>query len=305
MNFYVVTPALNSAHFINSAIISVITQAGDFSVYYHIQDGGSTDETIDLLKQWEQLLSTRNPFIQCREIRFSWDSSKDTGMYDALNKGFSFLQVPDDGIMAWINTDDLYLPHSFSSAAAAFRDLPNLQWMGGAMFGAYRNEMLHRASNTSHPYPREYIKNFLCDGDSWEHLHQAPMFWKGSLWKKSGPLRSDLQYAGDYELWTRFAQHADFVHVPVELSVYLVRDDQLSRQDGYTNEKENIKPLSERQAIARRIKSFFSPTAPILVWENNKAKISRQSMTAAQSKKFYLYHGRFKDYLKQFFRRSK
>lgn len=297
MDFYIVTPTYNAAHYLNSAITSVVSQAGNFAIHYHIQDGGSADETVELLKEWEQLLKTNPPFLQCCEISFSWDSTPDGGMYDAINKGFDLLQVPDNGIMAWINTDDLYLPHAFSSAALAFRDIPDLEWIGGSMFGVYKNEMLHRAHNTQSPYPRDFIKNFLCDGDSWEHLHQAPMFWKGSLWKTAGPLNTNLKYAGDYELWTRFAQNSDFVHLPVELSIYLVRDDQLSRQSGYSDEKEKIKPLKERRIAAKEIKKFLPPSAPILTWENRKVRISHRSIAELQDKKFFFYYGRFKNFL--------
>ncbi|MBK6744385.1 MAG: glycosyltransferase [Hydrogenophilales bacterium] len=87
--FAVVTPSLNSAATINETILSVVSQRGDFAIRYHVQDGGSTDGTIDLLERWNQLLGESNvPWLGCKRVDFSYAVKPDDGVYDALNLAF-------------------------------------------------------------------------------------------------------------------------------------------------------------------------------------------------------------------------
>jgi len=72
MHIYVVTPAFNAVQTINRTINSVISQSGDFTIHYHVQDGGSTDGTVALLQQWQLVLTQgivhilqRRPFQLC------------------------------------------------------------------------------------------------------------------------------------------------------------------------------------------------------------------------------------------------
>ena len=84
MKIFIVTPCFNASQTIDRTIASVLMQAGDFELCYHVQDGGSTDGTIDLLKVWEQrIVSGLFPCL-CKGIRFSYASAPDAGMYDAI-----------------------------------------------------------------------------------------------------------------------------------------------------------------------------------------------------------------------------
>ena len=85
--FHLVTPVLNGARFIDEAIFSVVTQRGPFKICYHVQDGGSTDGTLDKLEQWQKRLATRDFGSRNACVEFSYSSEPDNGMYDAVNKG--------------------------------------------------------------------------------------------------------------------------------------------------------------------------------------------------------------------------
>jgi len=117
--FTIVTPSFNQGMFINDTIMSVLTQKGDFFIDYIIMDGGSKDNTIDVIKDWENKITKSksieiynkdfyydNKYIKCNGISYQWISCKDNGQVDALKKGFA------DGvgsIYAWLNSDDIYL----------------------------------------------------------------------------------------------------------------------------------------------------------------------------------------------------
>lgn len=250
-SFNIVTPAYNCAQFIDETIVSVLTQAGNFSIHYHIQDGGSTDGTLEKLQAWEERLKAPSPWVFCSHVEFSWESAPDSGMYDAINKGFDRLAVPAEGIMAWVNADDPYFPHAFSTVAAAFADLPDIEWFGGTIEVLHKNGVVERL-DYNQPYPMEMIKAYCCDDAHWRVLQQNGMFWKGALWKKAGPLNADLRYAGDFDLWPRFAEHAALWHSPTPVGLFRLRDGQLSQGSSYGDECNTIRPFAERQKAARK-----------------------------------------------------
>lgn len=272
--FYIVTPSRNSLAYIDNAVTGVATQAGDFSIRYHVQDGGSTDGTQQRLQEWQRFLTTPNPLVRCRHLEFTWRSEADSGMYQAVNRGFAFLDVPDNGIMAWANADDQYLPLAFSTAAKAFCDVSSMEWLGGGMLGSAAGALT--LAGSSLPHPAALIRAGYCDERHRPYLDQAPMFWRGSLWKKAGPLDESLRYAGDYELWPRFARHADFVRLPVPVCVYASHSGQLSRHRNpqgrtlYEEERDQVrKRARSRPVIPNFWRTAMQPAkGPALVMRN-------------------------------------
>src|ERR1700733_14150058 len=107
MRFNIVTPVLNGEEFLNETILSVVSQAGHFSIRYHVQDGGSTDATIKILTTWQNCLANGFP-ISCEGIEFSFASEPDRGLYDAVRRGFA--ACGDADVMTWINADDRFEP---------------------------------------------------------------------------------------------------------------------------------------------------------------------------------------------------
>src|SRR6516165_1477242 len=89
--FLVVTPAFQSARFIDDTILSVVSQQGDFRIRYHVQDGGSSDGTLAALERWAATLESGAFPLLCAGVTFSFCSEPDGGMYDAINRGFAHL----------------------------------------------------------------------------------------------------------------------------------------------------------------------------------------------------------------------
>lgn len=261
----IVTPTYNSAQYLEETIISVVGQAGDFIIQYHIQDGGSTDGTLEIIKKWEKILASPSPWLHCREVRFSWKSEPDNGMYDAINKGFHSLHIPDDGIMAWINSDDIYFQYAFATADKAFQDVPELLWFGGVTDLYLPAKTLLIPIDYQAPYPTDVIKAGCCDDSHWRVLQQNGMFWKKSLWDTAGGLNAALRYAGDFALWIRFAEYAPFVHFPFHVGTFRVREGQLSQHNGYNEEMEDTCPREQRKASMNNFLQQWGPLhAPVL-----------------------------------------
>jgi len=90
---------LNQGRFLEETIRSVLTQEGNFSIDYILVDGGSTDDSIAIVKKYESLLLARDWSIRCRDIRFRWLSERDNGQSDAINKG---LRMPRE--ISWVGS---------------------------------------------------------------------------------------------------------------------------------------------------------------------------------------------------------
>jgi glycosyltransferase involved in cell wall biosynthesis len=184
-SFHIVTPSYNQGEFIERTIDSVLANNPK---YYWIIDGDSTDSTLDILR--------------LQEKKLQWISEEDTGQPNAINKGFSnILDMEDDLIVGWVNSDDLYLPDTLKLVEEAFSD-PTVMWVTGDV------EVIDANDNVIDYYhgsfansPSEWLKGFA-QGFSYAVLQPAT-FWRASIFKKAGFLREDLQYSFDHEFFFR------------------------------------------------------------------------------------------------------
>ena len=208
----VVSPNYNYARTLERTIKSIVDQKYS-NLEYIIIDDGSTDESLDTIKKYAADISI-------------WQHQENTGQYNAINRGFE--QATGD-IMAWLNSDDMYLPWTLHVVAEIFEQFPEIQWITGRptqiQNGVIRNV------GTLQPYPQEFIATGLFRGDRLGWIQQESVFWRRSLWEKAGPLRTDLKYAADFELWTRFAEHAELVSVSCILGGFFVRQSNRHRQN--------------------------------------------------------------------------
>ncbi|MBR1981201.1 MAG: glycosyltransferase [Akkermansia sp.] len=114
MKFYIVTPTFNALSWLQCCIRSVADQVGDgVEVHHHVQDGASTDGTTEWLAEWQQAHSGDAGYT------FTYESAKDGGMYDAINKAWE--KMPSDAdVTAHLNSDEQYLPRALKGVAEAF-----------------------------------------------------------------------------------------------------------------------------------------------------------------------------------------
>lgn len=119
MKFYIVTPTYNSLHWLPRCIRSVADQVGrDVEVHHHVQDGASSDGTVEWLAQWKQ------NHMDVPGYQFTYESAVDAGMYDAINKAWQ--KLPDSADMtAHLNSDEQYLPDTLQRIAHWVTKKPN------------------------------------------------------------------------------------------------------------------------------------------------------------------------------------
>lgn len=241
---YVCTPVFNAVNTIDQTIQSVISQAGVFFLHYHIQDGGSTDGTIEKIKSWSLIIDMHPELVNCSSLTFSYESAADSGMYDALSKGFERLQVTKNALMTWINADDILVPGAISTISKIFKEHPNESWIIPSTFTVGVNSE-HRGIGASyHPSTPQQIANGSCNGNKVAFIQQEGSFFKSDLWFAVGGLNSDLKLAGDWDLWRRMALVTNPLYTSYKLGVFRKRPGQLgSNTSGYASEINDILKL--------------------------------------------------------------
>lgn len=196
-----VTPSYNHAQYLGATIESIISQNYP-NLTYHVQDGGSIDGTLDLLKSLVE--------------RISWTSAPDKGQSNAINLGFA---GADCEIMAYLNSDDMLLPGTLAYVANYFTSHPDVDVVYGHRVFIDREGLeVGRAVLPSH------------DGKALQYADYIPqetMFWRKRVWDRIGPIDESFHYAMDWDFIMR-AQEAGFkfVRLPRFLACFRIHDAQ-------------------------------------------------------------------------------
>jgi glycosyltransferase involved in cell wall biosynthesis len=195
-----VTPSYNQGQFIEETIRSVLLQ-GYSNLEYIVIDGGSTDNSVDIIKKYTPWLSY-------------WISEKDSGQSEAINKGF----VRTTGqIMGWLNSDDLLVSCALSKLASVYK--PGLHWWNGNALHMLSDKSLRTYSRPKGSITRNDLLHARLI------IPQVSTFWTYELWNKVGASLSLLNMAMDYELWLRFSEHSPAIVLEESLGIYKTHDD--------------------------------------------------------------------------------
>ena len=177
----IITPSYNQAEFLEATILSVLNQNYP-NLEYIIIDGGSTDESVEIIKKYEKYLAY-------------WVSEKDNGQYDAMNKGF---RIAKGDIMAWQNSDDIYLPNTFFQVAKIFDSNPAADLILGNVYLIDSNDNIKNELRFI-PFSLEHL---LYVG--WNLSSQAA-FWSNSVMNKIGYFRN-LYVLFDFDWFIRLGK---------------------------------------------------------------------------------------------------
>ncbi|MDH4129127.1 MAG: glycosyltransferase [Spirochaetota bacterium] len=129
MKISIVTPSFNQGSFIEETINSIWMQEGDFELEHIIADGGSTDNSVDIIKKYDKLYKEKIYPFKCKDFSFIWWSKKDNGQSDALNQGF---QIAKGNIFGWLNSDDTFFnKDSLYNICRAFNENPHADLVVG------------------------------------------------------------------------------------------------------------------------------------------------------------------------------
>lgn len=175
-------PSFNQVEFIESAIDSVFQQNYE-SVELIIADGGSTDGTVELLRQ----LSESN-------TRIIWDSTPDNGPAAAITRAFSRAHGQ---FIGWLNSDDVYAKGAFDAVVDEFRREED--WI--MCYG--HGEHIDEEGKSLGRYPTLPPERGLAAFESGCFVCQPTMFMKATAIKLLGPLDPSLKTAFDYDYWMR------------------------------------------------------------------------------------------------------
>jgi FkbM family methyltransferase len=216
----VVTVTYNQGQFLEETIRSVVLQ-GYPNLEYIVVDGASTDNTRKLLDRYRNEISVVI-------------SEPDNGQSDALNKGF---RHATGDILAWLNSDDQYLPDTLARVAEAFDAQETDMVVGGTLI--IKNfERLPAASHHCSlpvdrvvPLPLKRLADFEGEWQKGSFFYQPEVFWTRELWNRAGArVGQEFRYAMDYELWLRFAAHgARVLHIPDPVTLFRVHDAQKTK----------------------------------------------------------------------------
>jgi glycosyltransferase involved in cell wall biosynthesis len=217
----VVTPSYNQGKFIEQTIRSVLLQ-GYPNLEYLVIDGGSTDESVDVIKKYEKHLAY-------------WVSERDRGQSHAINKGFA--RATGD-ILCWLNSDDFYLPGTLrvvaeSLTAGTFAVVGHCVQVfvdGRPPYrGVGRFESLDRLL--------QFWKGY--------QMHQPSIFWRREVFEKIGYLDESQHLTMDFDYWVRIARHFQFQNLDRELSCATYHD-AAKTGDNFEQYRQHLRIQSKR-----------------------------------------------------------
>ena len=185
----IITPSFNQAKYLEATIESVLSQ--DYPrIEYIVIDGASTDGSVEIIKKYENRLAF-------------WVSEKDKGQADAINKG---LARAKGDILAWLNSDDYYLPYAISSAVKVFEDNPDVVIVYGNMLAVDE----HGKTINILKYRQLSLEDLLC----FQIIGQPAVFFRRESFERTVGLDTTFHFLLDHHLWIRIAQQGKILHVP-------------------------------------------------------------------------------------------
>jgi glycosyltransferase involved in cell wall biosynthesis len=246
-----VTPSYNAQPYLRAAIESVLGQ--DYPhIEYLVMDGGSTDGTVALLKEYGD--------------RVRWVSERDGGQADAIARGF---EQTSGAILGWLNADDVLKPGAVRRVVETFRAHPETALIyghadfidaGGAVIGP---------CTVVEPYSRHRLLHY---GD---YIIQPAALFTRQAYEAVGGLDKSLHWAMDWDLWIRLSQRYEILHIESELASYRWLGSNKTAEGGFDR-------LREVEAVARRYGCSGLPAYFRLELARLLAVQARQDLTQLQ-----------------------
>ncbi len=225
----IITPNYNGDKFLEESIHSVINQSHK-EFEYILVDGASTDNSINILNRYRNNISKL--IIE-----------KDNGIYDAVEKG---INLAKGDIIIWINSDDVLHKDAVKNVLKIFKYNPNLNWITGVNgYIKYGFKFF----GIPYIYPNFILRNGWARHDLWGYLQQESVSFKKSLFIKSKGFGIKPTIAGDYKLWTQFAEHSDLVTYNIKIGRFRTwsgQDSQLRIKEYQKHSNIKFKSISFR-----------------------------------------------------------
>lgn len=199
----VITPSYNQGHLIRETIDSVLNQNYP-NLEYIVMDGGSTDNTVQVLKQYKGKLD--------------YVSKKDRGQTDAINQG---IKKATGDILMYLNSDDIMLPNTLNTVGEYFNSHPDAMWLTGDYF------IIDEKGKKIQSFVANY-KKVLRNIPIFDVLSianfiiQPSTFWRKELTKEIGIFDESLHLCMDYDYWMRTIQKYPLHVLPNHFSLFRI-----------------------------------------------------------------------------------
>jgi glycosyltransferase involved in cell wall biosynthesis len=247
----IVTPSYNQGRYLEKTILSVLDQRYP-NLEYIIMDGGSSDDSVDIIKRYEKFLAR-------------WVSERDGGQAEAINRGFK-LSAGD--ILGWLNSDDYFEPGALKIVAEHAQRFPEV----GAFVGHGR--IVDVAGHETH-YIRPNNLSFetFCNWLSYGHFPQPSCFFRRWAWDLAGPLDETLNCALDVDLWLRMVKQAPFRPIDTLLSTALAHSEAKTVALRHYSKAETVFVVARAGGADFVRKPLDELAAAVTRYEMRKAKI--------------------------------
>ena len=200
----IVTPSFNQAAFLPATIESVLTQNYP-SLEYIVQDGASTDGSVEVLRRYDDVLSR-------------WESTPDGGQANAINTGHG---SGSGEVMGWLNSDDILLPGYLATVGQYLAANPDVD-----VVYSHRVIIDREGFEIGRWMLPRHDPNALLWAD---YVPQETLFWRRKIWEEVGGLDESFRFAMDWDLLLRFqAAGAKIVRLPYFGGGFRVYDEQLT-----------------------------------------------------------------------------
>lgn len=228
----IVTPSYNQGQFLERTILSVLNQNYP-NLEYIIIDGGSEDESAEIIKKYKKYLSY-------------WVREPDKGQADAIRKGF---EKSTGDILAYLNSDDTYLPESLVKVAKVFRKNSNADLVFGNINFIDKADCLIGELR----FTKFDFLDLIYEGGN---LHQTGSFWSRKIYKKAGGINPDYRFCMDYDFFCRAAKKGTVIFTRDYLANFRFHEKAKSSTIFEIGDVEHQK-IKERYLIANKSKFYL------------------------------------------------
>lgn len=257
MKFSIVTPNYNYGRFLQKALESVLAQAdapGAPEIEHIVIDGGSTDDSVQILKDWAAS-SAASPAAKAGRYTFSYVSEPDKGQTDAINKG---LRRATGDIVAWLNADEYYLPRKLALVAAFLAKHPKADFVYGEPLFVKADGSPIRIRR-AHRFSKFVLYGCCC------YIASCASFWRRRILDDGHYLDPSYKVIMDGEYYCRLAKAGyRFRFIPVTVAAFALHDSNAMNADRRVR---YLEWLSIRRTFV-----------PLPEWLHSRERFARRSM---------------------------